>query len=93
MESLISFAPVEFASGNDTAFLEVVNTPSIKRKTVGRCSVAGMGEIDSALTAKFLATIKGAVAALSQGDAAQRAQADLFDSFRQRFINSPEGLE
>lgn len=80
-------------AGTDVELLATLNAKSIKRKTIGRLSVAGMGDIDATLTATFLATVRGVVNSLMGGDATQQAQGILFGSFLDRFVNNADGID
>lgn len=71
----------------------LLNAKTIKQKTLGRCSVAGMGDHSPQLAAKFLMTMRGTIAALAKGNEIQQAQGILFDSFLSRFINNADGLD
>lgn len=80
-------------SGSDEELLSAINAKTIKRKTIGRVSIAGMGDIDPTLTATFLATVRGVVNALMAGDPSQQAQGILFGSFLDRFVNNVDGID
>lgn len=80
-------------SGSDEDLLSAINAKTIKRKTIGRVSIAGMGDIDPTLTATFLATVRGVVNSLMGGDQAQQAQGILFGSFLDRFVNNVDGID
>lgn len=83
-----------FVAGKDDELVKRLNEPAVKVRQRGDVSIAGLAnDAGAPLATKFLMTLKGTIAALQAGGALEQAQAVLFDSFRERFVNSTLGLD
>jgi len=91
---ILAHAEDDALAGNWTRVAATLNGPTVKVQTQGKVSVAGMAQHATAsLATKFLATMRGTIDLLAQGDATQKAQAILFGSFLDRFVSSENGLD